>query len=710
MLGAVLLASAAILLGNLNAAVPSSPARDPVTRDALARAKAALIAWAATHPDTPGLLPFPDRNDDAPADYNGESDCVAPGAIVSTDLLGRFPSQGEQGGCSTAIAMDVPAVDSSGEPLWYAVSRNLVRGGGGGPINPDIGDLALQPWITVLDKNGNPISTRVAAVIIAPGPALGAQDRSGVAPAAGNYLDTLAVGAATYDNGDADGCPDAAGCGTPGEEFIVDDNPPPGAQFNDRLVFITVDELLQAVQDRALGEAAKALRSYRNSSAAPNDYYPWMAPFTQPRLSQGTATGGTATTLVDATANFTAAGLSDGDLVRNVSDGSIGRIATGGVTANTLTLEGLIGGTTNAFAANNVYVAHAANKYQGLAGTVEGMLPVHFPNEIVATGFTVNWAFANTPSEFVDPSVVGGDPALRPAKAVVDSNAIVVPATQGVCKWTQSDRVDCHGWQTIAGGGAFGSDRTIEVWFDFTAAATVVPPTGGAVRRRNHTYNGNYFGPIVPVSAPDLPQVDWAVRITDDDGTPGTCLPLNTHCGWREAKPDVATTLTATISGIRYDIGVGPNQELPAWFVENNWQQFIHAAVSGANLPATAATSGSGSCITLPVPPTPPAAVDEPDYCLTIDYNGVRVRDDVEALVVGSGAELSPGLGQDRNASGAPCPASQPSFLCDYLEGPNSRDFTLDPASRNFVFGRTPWNSFEVSATFNDQVRAVPPP
>ncbi len=173
----VLLASAA-LLDRLNAAVAPAPFRDPVSVEALAGAKDALIAWAATHPDTPGLLPFPDRNDDGTPDYDGTADCVSPGPVAAGHLLGRFPIQGEQAGCATTIGMSVEVVDSAGEPLWYAVSRNLVRGGDGGPINPDSGDLAAQPWITVRDQTGAVISNRVAAVIIAPGPALSGQDRS----------------------------------------------------------------------------------------------------------------------------------------------------------------------------------------------------------------------------------------------------------------------------------------------------------------------------------------------------------------------------------------------------------------------------------------------------------------------------------------------------------------------------------------------------
>jgi hypothetical protein len=697
-LALLVLLTAAILLEKLNAAVAPTPSRDPGSVQTLARAKEALIAWSATHPSTPGLLPFPDRDDDdllatadAPARYDGASDCDVSGAIASTHLLGRLPFAGEQVGCTTGanVALSIDVDDSSGDGLWYAVSQNLVLGGDGGPINPDIGELGAHPWITVRDQSGALISNRVAAVIIAPGAALGAQDRSAIAPAAANFLDSLIIGASTYDNGDADGCPDVGGCGTPGEEFVANSNPRPGDNFNDRLVFITIDELMRAVEDRVIGEAAGALRSYRNSGGPAIDVYPWMAAFSGSRSPQGVATGGGATALVDAGTDFVAAGVSDGDLVRNLSDGSIGPVATGGVTVTTLTLEGLIGGG-NTFAAGDRYVVHASDKFHGNPGVLEGlegMLPLHYPNEVFQTGFTVNWNFSGEKNDDV-----GRDPSLQPTVSDVDdfdNLDLTIPDNQGWCKWTQSDRVDCMGWVLLPGQGMGGSDRTVEVVFNFTAdTTTVVAPTDSDVRRRNHTFLGNYDGPVTPVAAPDLPQTTWSVRITDDDGvlTPG----------WRLAVRDSSTDLwIAKFEGIRYELDV-PN-ELPTWFVDNDWHRFIHGVVSGANVPTVAGvSSGDGICTT---PPT--GAGNEPDDCLTIQYSAATVRNDVEALVIGPGAVLA---AQDRDTATACAP--QPAFLCDYFEAPNS---DAEATTRNLIYGRTPTNTFEVSGTFNDLIRAVPP-
>jgi hypothetical protein len=685
----VLLASA-VLLDRLNAAVAPSASRDPASATALANAKQALIAWAATHPNTPGLLPFPDRNEDGT--YDGVADCVSPGTIAAGHLLGRFPIRGEQtaSGCVADFDMSVEVVDSGGAPLWYAVSRNLVGGGGGGPINPDIGELAAQPWITVRDQNGAIISNRVAAVIIAPGPALSGQNRIAIDTDPlveyPRYLESITFGGNTFSNADADGClDDNVGCGTPeSEDFII--YPTTADVFNDRLVYITIDELMRAVEDRVLGEAATALRNYRGNN--PGNFFPWLSPFTNPRTPQGAAeVGSGATSLVDTGTDFVAAGVLDGDLVRNLTDGSIGMVATGGVTTTTLTLVGLIGGSSNTFAPGDRYVVHAANKFQGrpLPSTTEGLLPLHMPNEVFKTGFTVNWNFSG---EKNSDTFDDGNTNLIPTVNDVDNFSsdlaagdVTIPAATGECKWTTVNRVDCRGITTLFGyvrsDNGLTVDRTVEVWFNFTAnpgATTITAPTATDVRRRNHTFDGPNNGPVTPLPAPDMPQNAWAVHVEDTDGV---------NRGWRRAERDGSTNLVINkFEGIRYEIGVG--DELPAWFVENNWHHFIYAALSndvvfGGNADA------DDDCST-PV-----------DTCLSIQYNAVPVNTALNAVVIGPGPVL---VAQDRTIGDCDGDSVFDDFLCAYFEIPNN---DLDR-----VFGRAPANTFEVNATFNDHVRPVP--
>jgi hypothetical protein len=688
MLVALILLTAAILLSQLNAAVAPTPTRDPSTSEALARAKDALIAWAATHPDTPGLLPFPDRNDDVTPEYDGAADCVAPGTVGPAHLVGSFPIRGEEvvTGCATDVPMSVEIQDSSGQRLWYAVSRNLVRGGGGGLVNPDIGELGLHPWITVRDQSGTILNSRVAAVIIAPGTPLAGQDRSSIAPAAANYLDSFVIGATTYDNADADGCPDAltAPCVTPpGEEFIVNPSPAAGDNFNDRLVFITVDELMGAVEDRVIGAAANALKNYRGTG----DVYPWLSPFSDPRAKlEGTATGGSATSLVDTTmTDFAAAGIVVGDLVRNLSDGSARTVTVVAPTTLTLFSQGLIGGVTNSFAAGDDYVVHTSTKFDGIASNVDGMLPIAFPGKLFQTGFSVNWNFSG---EKNSDTWDDGNPGLIPTVADVDNfngATLTVTFPNGLCKWTQTDRVDCMGTESLPNTPVPGTTRTVEVWFNFMAdTTTVVPPTGATGRRRNHTFNGANNGPPPPLPAPDLPQNAWSVHIEDDDGT---------NRAWRRAERDASTDLVITITGIRYEDLDVPG-DLPRWFVDNKWHHFIYASVSDDALPGGNADADA-DCTT-PV-----------NSCLTVQFSGTAVRDDVAALVVGPGTMLTT---QNRTTASTLCVGQtppKPAIFCDYFEAPNSDDES--PSTRNLIFGRAPSDTFSVTTTFNDHIRAVPP-
>jgi hypothetical protein len=293
LLGLLVVAASATLYTRSQTIAASNVARDVASATALAEAKRVLIASAVTaYPasgkrTSPGLLPFPDRARDG--NYDGQGDCVTFG-LLDAHLLGRFPGRGDVSPCPR-IALNVDIRDGSGERLWYAVSRNLVNRGGGGPVNPDMGasGRAVYPWISVRDLHGRAVvdaSTGmrlpVAAVILAPGAAVEGQDRSAEAPAAGDFLDGITIGATGYDNADADGCPDAVRwpCGSEsyGEEFIIGSSPRIDSAFNDRLVYIGLDELMRAVEKRVLGDVAVALNRYRREYGV----YPWLAGFDDP--------------------------------------------------------------------------------------------------------------------------------------------------------------------------------------------------------------------------------------------------------------------------------------------------------------------------------------------------------------------------------------------------------------------------------------------
>ena len=284
----------------------------------LTEAKNAVIAvtMQATLPSeiippvsSPGRLPPPDSLDpgEVPANYDGNVNFVCarstwvPGAtlvIISASMpvdircFGRLPwlalGLGRYAG--------VPQNDPNGVVPWYAVSANLatrcVR-----QVNPSLlntvyltftgnncGSVAQPyPWLTVLDAKGNLVTNRAAAVFILPGPPVGGQNRT-VAPLAGPaaYLDTVTVSSTcttpcvpgTYNNARFN-WPNNIGltfiqCALP---QVGSANNPDYAQpynCNDRLTYITIDELIDIAERRAMQYAAERLRAYYSL----NGYFP----------------------------------------------------------------------------------------------------------------------------------------------------------------------------------------------------------------------------------------------------------------------------------------------------------------------------------------------------------------------------------------------------------------------------------------------------
>ena len=273
----------------------------------LAESKQALIGWAITRgsstatdtgTDRPGDLPAPDVIDTAEStpNYDGDQEtaCMDGSRVTGMPLinssvnvrcLGRLPW------LILKMSLQAPSEqDSEGKMPWYAVSANLTRiDSCMTMLNPATVNLPYSgfncasaanlpyPWLTVRDTRGNVLSSRVAFVVMLPGAVLGSQQRR-ASPNLGDasqFLDSMTVPAGcatpcvpgTYSNADLD------------NEFIAGDA---GDTFNDKLVYVTIDELMESVENQvagAVGGTVKAAATSAYSEAPPTARYFWLAPF-----------------------------------------------------------------------------------------------------------------------------------------------------------------------------------------------------------------------------------------------------------------------------------------------------------------------------------------------------------------------------------------------------------------------------------------------
>ncbi|MFQ5642091.1 MAG: hypothetical protein ACE5FQ_00155 [Thiogranum sp.] len=218
MLTLVLLAASYTLLKRLNQ-TPSELDRAADTAMALGEAKAALIGFALKSQNRPGELPCPD--------VNNSGDSAPPPCTGNTTF--RLPWK----------TLGLPDLrDSSGERLWYIVDPLFA---GTSAINSE-----TVPALTI---DGG--ATRYAAIIIAPGQSLRGQSRTG-----GQQNNILRYLEADNANNDA---------------FFVT---AAGGDFNDQLIGITRDELMQAIERRVLNEVSSSLNTYYSE----NGYFPNPAP------------------------------------------------------------------------------------------------------------------------------------------------------------------------------------------------------------------------------------------------------------------------------------------------------------------------------------------------------------------------------------------------------------------------------------------------
>jgi len=267
-LAIVVMGIAAALVGSLSTTALKS-ARQETTAAALAQAKEALIGYAIAYGDTysgevHGYLPCPDTGGSA------EGSAAPPCGSKDVSRIGKLPWK----------TLGLPALrDGDGECLWYAVSGTYKN-------NPktDLMNWDTRGLFEALDASGTLIAQDVVAVIFAPGPVLGSQNRTpgGTAPICGgnytatNYLDSDG----TLNNGTVSASANAT------TQFRLASS----SQINDRLIYITRQDLWNAMLKRndfmttlatMTQKAAECIADYgrRNNDGASDKRLPWSGRF-----------------------------------------------------------------------------------------------------------------------------------------------------------------------------------------------------------------------------------------------------------------------------------------------------------------------------------------------------------------------------------------------------------------------------------------------
>lgn len=224
MLVIMVMGISAVLIGSLGAN-RLKIARQGATSNALAQAKEALVSYAATYGDTHagqvhGYLPCPDIDVS-----NGEGSSKLSCGSKNVSSIGRLPWK----------TLELATLrDGDGECLWYAVSGTYKNN-----TKTDLMNWDNSGLFEILDAGGATIARNVAAVVFAPGAVLGGQSRApdGTAPVCGgnytadNYLDNTVV----------------SGVANALSQFRLGAS----AQMNDQMIFITKDDIFNAIMRRA---------------------------------------------------------------------------------------------------------------------------------------------------------------------------------------------------------------------------------------------------------------------------------------------------------------------------------------------------------------------------------------------------------------------------------------------------------------------------
>ena len=600
-----------------------------LSKDALVGAAIGNIADSGR----PGQLPAPDTLQDG--NYDGTANnfgCLDGTAVnglpaLSSDnanmrCLGKFPWK------SLGIPSDgVDENDVSGIMPWYAVSANLASSTScltflnpatvaatpitfGCPSN----SAPPYPWLKVCDQTGRLLSDRVAFVLIVPGTPIETSGRTQTRigsprPRPADYLDAIPVPAGwaalpaaqrctTYDNAALN------------NEFVTADTT---SGFNDRLLFVTIEELMAHVERRVAQQVRESLVRYEIAHGR----YPWLAPIANPSsvTDAFVSTSGTVTGLVP---------------FHNTSQ-KFKTEATWEI------------GTTAA-SDTNVPVGSSSPGFFCFGNTYRCRLRISGDTAIPRTV---------TSAEF----------------ALLKSSAVATPSIQ--CSYSTMNILNCDSYaftQTQAATydvyrrpnppnsgaysyyGTYSGTRTRTITLLFTAvqasgSATFSADGSQFVRRSLATNSSMPAAGLLSV-------VDtWAPTVTG-------FAPFDLTSSLQTGSSATNGMGVVTVSNIR----VYP--QLPTWYTDHKWNEFIYAAISPDASPAVGGRACAANCLS------------------------AGVRTGLNAVVISSGKMINT---QNRYVT-------TPS-VTDFLEAPN-----VSGASTR-IFAET---SASQSSTYADTVVTIP--
>ncbi|MDP2323728.1 MAG: hypothetical protein Q8N51_06830, partial [Gammaproteobacteria bacterium] len=248
------------------------------TEDALAAAKDALIAYAASDANRPGELPCPDTNNNGRVDVG-----VDTSGANCAQLVGRLPW----------FTLGLPDLrDGSGERLWYALSDNFHAGDTAKLNSETTGQLSVTGIVP---------AANVVAVVFAPGPVLpaGGQDRSTTAnqAAVSNFLEGTNATSTT--------------------NFVAANA---STTFNDRLLAVRPEEIFHPIEKRV----ARELRPHFTKYLSDWGRYPFSGTWSQPATQNDfKGTAGSAEGLLPVTRDGNFVSWGPGTITSSASGGGI---------------------------------------------------------------------------------------------------------------------------------------------------------------------------------------------------------------------------------------------------------------------------------------------------------------------------------------------------------------------------------------------------